>query len=382
MGWCGGSVRLGQLQYDASGLIVNAKVTDDAFAQTETAPNLWRGDSLQFAVSNGLPGENPTSTEIGAALLPTGPAVYTFGTSDGSPTGTTPGAAATITRADGVTSYQVKVPWTALGFQAAPTGPIAISLALNENDGAGRAGAMQWASGIVTGKTPPCTSRGHSRARSKNESAEHTTQDRDGRRTGDQHLPSGHRLLIGFRAGGGRRRRHGDVTVGQKPTPDQAAALKTWTDRVAEVEKANPKIKIEGSEYGYDVQTFQADLAAGTLPTVVAIPYTDVQGLIERKQLADITDVVKASPVASKINPEVLKTVQDSSGKIFGLPVQAYTMSLNYNRALFEQAGLTGQAADHLGRVRADAKAIADKTGKAGYAMMTTATPAAGCSRQ
>ena len=140
-------------QYDASGLIVNAKVTDDAFAQTETAPNLWRGDSLQFAVSNGLPGETPTSTEIGAALLPTGPAVYTFGTSDGSPTGTTPGAAATITRADGVTSYQVKVPWTALGFQAAPTGPIAISLALNENDGAGRAGAMQWASGIVTGKT-------------------------------------------------------------------------------------------------------------------------------------------------------------------------------------------------------------------------------------
>ena len=72
------------------------------------------------------------------------------------------------------------------------------------------------------------------------------------------------------------------ITVGQKPTPDQAAALKTWTDRVAEFEKANPKIKIKGSEYGYDVQTFQADLAAGTLPTVVAIPYTDVQGLIGR----------------------------------------------------------------------------------------------------
>ena len=163
------------------------------------------------------------------------------------------------------------------------------------------------------------------------------------------------------------------ITVGQKPTPDQAAALKTWTDRVAEFEKANPKIKIEGSEYGYDVQTFQADLAAGTLPTVVAIPYTDVQGLIERKQLADITDVVKASPVASKINPAVLKTVQDSSGKIFGLPVQAYTMSLNYNRALFKQAGLDpAKPPTTWAEVRADAKAIADKTGKAGYSMMTT----------
>ena len=140
-------------QYDASGLTINAAVTDDVFAQTETAPNLWRGDSLQFAISNGLAGENATATELGAALLPTGPAVYTFGTSDGSPTGTTPGATAVITRADGVTSYQVKVPWAALGFQAQPTGPVAISLALNENDGAGRAGALQWASGIVTGKT-------------------------------------------------------------------------------------------------------------------------------------------------------------------------------------------------------------------------------------
>lgn len=140
-------------QYDATGLTINAAVTDDVFAQTETAPNLWRGDSLQFAISNGLPGENATATELGAALLPTGPAVYTFGTADGSPTGTTPGASAAVTRADGVTSYQVKVPWAALGFAAQPTGPVAISLALNENDGAGRAGALQWASGIVTGKT-------------------------------------------------------------------------------------------------------------------------------------------------------------------------------------------------------------------------------------
>jgi hypothetical protein len=136
-------------QYDATGLTINADVTDDVFSQSETAPNLWRGDSLQFAISNGLPGENAASTEIGAALLPTGPAVYTF-----APTaGPTPGAAADITRAGGVTKYRVKVPWTAVGFATRPTGPVAISLALNENDGTGRVGAMQWASGIVTGKT-------------------------------------------------------------------------------------------------------------------------------------------------------------------------------------------------------------------------------------
>ncbi|MEV4360022.1 hypothetical protein [Nonomuraea sp. NPDC049625] len=141
------------LQYDATGLTINAAVTDDVFSQTGTAATLWRGDSLQFAISDGLPGESPSATEIGAALLPAGPAVYTFGTSDGSPAGTTPGATAAIARADGVTSYQVKVPWAALGFQSQPAGPVAIALALNEDDGAGRAGALQWASGIVTGKT-------------------------------------------------------------------------------------------------------------------------------------------------------------------------------------------------------------------------------------
>ncbi|TDO46749.1 ABC-type glycerol-3-phosphate transport system substrate-binding protein [Kribbella sp. VKM Ac-2527] len=177
----------------------------------------------------------------------------------------------------------------------------------------------------------------------------------------------------GSQAGGDSAGGVTTIVVGQKPTPDQAAALKTWTDRVAEFEKANPKIKIQGSEYGYDVQTFQADLAAGTLPTVVAIPYTDVQGLIARGQLADITDEVKGSPVGSKINPEVLKIVQDPSGKVFGLPVQAYTMSLDYNRALFKQAGLDpDKPPTTWAEVRTAAKAIADKTGKAGYAMMTT----------
>jgi hypothetical protein len=140
-------------QYDANGLTVNAAVTDDVFSQTETAPTLWRGDSLQFAISSGLPGETATSTEIGAALLSTGPVVYSFGTADGTPAGPTQGATAQISRTGSVTEYHVTLPWAALGFAAAPTGPVAISLAVNDNDGAGRAGALQWASGIVTGKT-------------------------------------------------------------------------------------------------------------------------------------------------------------------------------------------------------------------------------------
>jgi hypothetical protein len=138
-------------QYDADGLTVNAAVTDDVASQTETAPTMWRGDSLQFAISAGLPGESTTSTQIGAALLPTGPSVYTFSAADGSAAGATAGASADITRSGGVTTYHVKLPWKALGFAGTPQEPVAISLALNDNDGSGRAGAMTWGGGIVTG---------------------------------------------------------------------------------------------------------------------------------------------------------------------------------------------------------------------------------------
>ena len=124
---------------------------------------------------------------------------------------------------------------------------------------------------------------------------------------------------------------------------------------------------------GRGVQLDRADvhaaLAAGTLPDVFTIPFTDGKGLIAQDQIVDIDARVRALPYADKFNPNVLVNGQDDAGKIFAVPTQAYGMSLTYNRTLFTQAGLDpDKPPTTWDEVRAAAKTIAEKTHIAGFA--------------
>jgi multiple sugar transport system substrate-binding protein len=150
-----------------------------------------------------------------------------------------------------------------------------------------------------------------------------------------------------------------------------AAAVKQFNAQVAQFEKANPGIKVKPVEYQWTGPTFAAKLAAGTLPTVFEVPFTDARTLGENGQLADITSYVKKLPYYSKYNPTVLAEGTTSKGKIVALPKGAYAQALHYNRKLFQQAGLDpNRPPTTWAQVMADAKQIADKTGKAGYAEM------------
>ena len=61
----------------------------------------------------------------------------------------------------------------------------------------------------------------------------------------------------------------------------------------------------------------------------------------------------------------------DSKGRIVALPKGAYAQALHYNRKLFAQAGLDpNKPPTTWAEVAADAKQIAQKTGKAGYVEM------------
>jgi multiple sugar transport system substrate-binding protein len=150
-----------------------------------------------------------------------------------------------------------------------------------------------------------------------------------------------------------------------------AAAVKQFNAQVAQFEKANPGIKVKPVEYQWTGPTFAAKLAAGTLPTVFEVPFTDARTLGEHGQLADLTSFVKKLPYFSKYNPTVLVEGTTSKGKIVALPKGAYAQALHYNRQLFQQAGLDpNKPPTTWAEVMADAKQIADKTGKAGYAEM------------
>ena len=148
-------------------------------------------------------------------------------------------------------------------------------------------------------------------------------------------------------------------------------AQQQFQNQVNQFEKANPSIKVKSVEYQWTGPTFAAKLAAGTLPTVFTVPFTDARTLGENGQLADLTSEVKALPYFAKYNPAVLAEGTTSKGKIVAVPTAAYAQALHYNRKLFAQAGLDpNKPPTTWAQLRGDASTITAKTGKAGYVEM------------
>jgi multiple sugar transport system substrate-binding protein len=156
-------------------------------------------------------------------------------------------------------------------------------------------------------------------------------------------------------------------------------AIQQFNNQVAAFQKANPSIKVKPIEYQWTGPTFAAKLAAGTLPTVFEVPFTDARTLGENGQLADLTAEIKNLPYYSKYNKAVLAEATTSKGKIVALPKGAYAMALHYNRKLFTAAGLNpNKPPTTWAQVQAYAKQITEKTGKAGYAQMAKDDNSAG----
>jgi multiple sugar transport system substrate-binding protein len=148
-------------------------------------------------------------------------------------------------------------------------------------------------------------------------------------------------------------------------------ATQQFNNQVAQFEKAFPNIDVKSVQYQWTGPTFAAKLAAGTLPTVFTVPFTDGRTLGENGQLADLTTQAKKLPYFDKFNPGVIAEGTTSAGKVIALPTAAYAQALHYNRKLFRQAGLDpDKPPTTWDEVRSDAKQIAQKTGKAGYAEM------------
>jgi multiple sugar transport system substrate-binding protein len=163
------------------------------------------------------------------------------------------------------------------------------------------------------------------------------------------------------------------ITVGVlRPGATQQAA-DALNLQIDEFQAKYPWITVDAEEYNWTAPTFTAALAAGTLPDVFTIPFTDGKGLIAQNQIVNIDSRVRALPYADKFNPNVLVNGQGEDGSIQAVPIAAYAMSLTYNRTLFTEAGLDpDKPPTTWDEVRAAAKTIAEKTGKAGFAEMAT----------
>jgi len=153
-------------------------------------------------------------------------------------------------------------------------------------------------------------------------------------------------------------------------TKEAQAAL---ADEVKEFQAENPNITVQTQDYEWKATTFAADLAGGTLPTVFEIPFTDAKTLIANQQITDMQAYLNQLPYAADFNKNLLQYGQGQDGDVYAIPAKSiYAVGLHYNRDLFTQAGLDpDKPPTTWDEVRTDAKAIADKTGQAGFAQMS-----------
>jgi len=147
---CSAEVRA---QWDEANLYLAIAVTDNVQFQEEGGFQLWRGDCLQLAFRNGPPnrssGYDGTEREIGLTLAPQGPLAFEW----------MPAAAPcrdvrlSVVRDGTVTRYEAAIPWTALGVQdMRPARRLAWSMTVNDNDGAGFRGWLEWTPGVCGDK--------------------------------------------------------------------------------------------------------------------------------------------------------------------------------------------------------------------------------------
>jgi len=131
------------------------------------------------------------------------------------------------------------------------------------------------------------------------------------------------------------------ATVNTLPPSSNPGAVYVFNQVIKQFEQSHPNEKIIGKNDPYDPPTFLARLAAGQSEDATQSYFTEPQLLMKKHALADISDLAKSWKYFSSYNPGVAEIVTDvATGKIYGIPQNAYGLGVFYNRAMFKAAGL------------------------------------------
>lgn len=146
------------------GLEIVVEVRDPKHVQNQT-DKWWQGDSLQIGIDcegRGLVGGN---MEVLAALKPDGVVFRKLAVSNAgadlpaglsNANGPVQYGDCKITREGETTVYRIRLPWSELyPMSYDPKRDIRISLVLNNNDGQGRAGILEWGGGVGSDEKDP-----------------------------------------------------------------------------------------------------------------------------------------------------------------------------------------------------------------------------------
>ncbi len=147
-----------RLQWDDRALYLLASVTDDTHVQSQSGPEVWKGDGIQLAYDPRFEGwkaksagRPPSYAEIGLTKTSAGDEVYRWLWKEGPVVG----VALRVGRQGNTTTYEASIPWEQLNCGPPVSGDIGgFSLLINEDDGNGREGWLQLYDGIGYGKDP------------------------------------------------------------------------------------------------------------------------------------------------------------------------------------------------------------------------------------
>jgi multiple sugar transport system substrate-binding protein len=131
------------------------------------------------------------------------------------------------------------------------------------------------------------------------------------------------------------------VTTNTLPPPSNQGGVYVFNQMVKQFEQSHPTIKIVGKNDPYDPATYLTRLAAGQAEDVTQSYFTEVQLLISKHAVADISKLAKGWQYWDSYNPGIKTIATDAAtGKIYGLPQSGYALGIYYNRKMFKAAGL------------------------------------------
>ena len=142
---------------DKDNFYFSGKVIDNFHSAPQTGYNIWENDGIQFSIGKGLPGLGIPYYELGMSLTNSGVSeAYYWNDPDKVGHGRLEGIDCKITRDESAktTTYYVAIPWSVIPRISYEDGMVAFSMLINENDGAGRNGYIEWGSGIGGQKNP------------------------------------------------------------------------------------------------------------------------------------------------------------------------------------------------------------------------------------
>ncbi len=136
-------------------LLVQVLVKDKVFFQPHTGGGMWNGDSVQVAFQNRSNGQaKPEFSELIAGLAPGGPMLCLTARETPAPAGVMSASTLEVVQQGDRTLYTLKLNAAEADLKLAAGHRLGFALLVNNNDGPGRVGWLEWGGGIGANKNP------------------------------------------------------------------------------------------------------------------------------------------------------------------------------------------------------------------------------------